>query len=503
MRRLVRIAALLAVSGSAAHAQNTLPQVDDAYFKSAQAALQERLRVTPNTGRAKNVILFVGDGMGISTVTAGRIYEGQKRGVDGESNSLTMERLPYAALSKTYTHDAQVADSAPTAVAMVTGVKTRNDVIGLNSDVEVSDCAGSKGKEVMTLAAMAERAGQATGVVTTARITHATPASMYAHTSNRDWEGDANMPPEAIAAGCKDIAQQLVAWPHGDGFEIIFGGGRDRFLPTTADDPEDKDRKGSRKDNRNLIQEWQSRYSNSGTFLWNKEQFDKITTSTPRVLGLFERSHMHYEADRLKGNGGEPSLAEMTTKAIDVLGQSTDGFFLMVEGGRIDHAHHETNAYRSLEDMVAFDNAVKAALSKVNLAETLVIVTADHSHTFTICGYPKRNHPILETVVEPDGKPKLGKDGKTFTTLGYANGPGAVKEGEPRPAPTNTGMPDYKQQSLVPLDSETHGGEDVAIFAGGPWAHLFAGVVEQNYIYHVIDYATKLGERSGLRASVQ
>lgn len=501
MLRLVSAAALIAAMGSAANAQTALPQAGDAYFRSAQAALQERLRVTPNTGRAKNVILFVGDGMGISSITAGRIYEGQRRGVDGESNILGMERLPFAALSKTYTHDAQVADSAPTAVAMVTGVKTRNDVIGLNSDVEVGDCPGSRGKEVMSLAAMAERAGQATGVVTTTRITHATPAAMYAHTPHRDWEGDANMPAEAIAAGCKDIAQQLVAWPHGDGFEVIMGGGRDRFLPTTADDPEDKDRKGSRKDGRNLVQEWQARYSNSGSFLWNKEQFDRVDAKTPRVMGLFERSHMRYEADREKDNGGEPSLSDMTVKSIDILGQNPNGYFLMVEGGRIDHAHHDGNAYRSLEDLVAFDNAIKAALAKVNLEDTLVIVTADHSHVFTIAGYPKRNHPILETVVEPDGKPKLGKDGKPMTTLGYANGPGAVKEGEPRPVPANTTAPDYKQQSLVPLDSETHGGEDVAIFAGGPWSHLFAGVVEQNYIYHVIDYATKLSERAGVRSS--
>ena len=86
MRRLVSVAALLAATGSSAYAQNTLPQLNDAYFRAAQQALQDRLRVTPNTNRAKNVILFVGDGMGISTVTAGRIYEGQKRGVDGESN---------------------------------------------------------------------------------------------------------------------------------------------------------------------------------------------------------------------------------------------------------------------------------------------------------------------------------------------------------------------------------------------------------------------------------
>ena len=503
MKRLVSLAALIAATGTAASAQNTLPQTNDGYFRAAQAALQERLRVTPNTGRAKNVILFVGDGMGISSLTAGRIYEGQKRGRDGESNILGMERLPFAALSKTYTHDAQVADSAPTAVAMVTGVKTRNDVIGLNSEVEVGDCAGSKGKDVMTLAAMAERAGQATGVVTTARITHATPAALYAHTPHRDWEGDANMPPEAIAAGCKDIAQQLVAWPHGDGFEVIMGGGRDRFLPATADDPEDKDRKGLRKDGRDLVQEWRTRYSNSGSFVWNKEQFDRIDAAAPRVMGLFERSHMRYEADRPRDNGGEPSLAEMTVKAIDILKQNPNGFFLMVEGGRIDHAHHDGNAYRSLEDLVALDDAVKAAVGKLGLDETLVIVTADHSHVFTIAGYPKRGNPILETIVEPDGTLKLGKDGKPMTTLGYANGPGAVKEGEPRPIPADTTRPDYKQQALVPLDSETHGGEDVAILAGGPWAHLFAGVVEQNYIYHVIDHATKLSERSGLRAPVR
>ncbi len=135
------------------------------------------------------------------------------------------------------------------------------------------------------------------------------------------------MPPEAIAAGCKDIAQQLVTWSHGDGFKVILGGGRDRFLPTTADDPEDKDRKGSRKDGRNLIQEWQNRYSNSGAFLWNKEQFDKISAGTPRVLGLFECSHMCYEADRTKDNGGEPSLAEMTTKAIDMLSANPERLF--------------------------------------------------------------------------------------------------------------------------------------------------------------------------------
>lgn len=504
MKRIVIVAVLFAASGGAAHAQSTLPQASDAYFRSGQSALQEHLAQSPNVNRAKNVILFVGDGMGISTVTAGRIYQGQKRGVDGESNILAMERLPYAALSKTYTHDAQVADSAPTAVAMVTGVKTRNGIIGLNSEAEVGICVRSKDKEVATLAEMAEHAGLATGVVSTARITHATPAAMYAHTPHRDWEADANMPVDSIAVGCKDIAQQLVTWPNGDGFEVILGGGRERFLPNTVTDPEAVETKGKRKDGRDLVMEWQARYSNSGTYVWNKDQFDKLDAkATPRVLGLFEPSHMRYEADRLKDTGGEPSLSEMTVKAIDMLSQNPNGFFLMVEGGRIDHAHHDANAYRALEDMNAFDAAIQAATERVDLADTLVIVTADHSHTLTINGYPRRNHPILETVTDLEGKVRKGKDGKPYTTLSYANGPGAVKESEARPEPMNTTGPDYKQQSLVPLDSETHGGEDVAIFAGGPWAHLFAGSVEQNYIFHVIDHATKLTERSGLRAAAQ
>lgn len=486
-------------------AAQTLPQASDPYFTTAQAALQERLRVVPNTNRAKSVILFVGDGMGIATVTAARILDGQKKGVDGESNRLALDQFPFVALSKTYTHDAQVADSAPTASAMVTGVKTRNTIIGLNSSALVSDCAGSKGKEVTSLAAIAERAGLATGVVSTARITHATPAAMYAHTAHRDWESDSDMKPEEIAAGCKDIASQLIAWPHGDGLEVAFGGGRDRFLPATVADPEDPMKKGLRKDGRDLTKEWLARYANSGAYVWNKPQFDSIDPkSTPRVLGLFERSHMQYEADRKNDAGGEPSLAEMTTKAIDILSQNANGYFLMVEGGRIDHGHHDGNAYRALEDAVAFDQAVKAALSKVNLDETLVIVTADHSHVFTIAGYPKRNNPIFGVIEEPDGKVRKAQDGKAMTTLGYHNGPGGLKSGErPDPANEDTKAPNYKQQALVPLSSETHAGEDVGIFAAGPWAHLFAGVVEQNYIYHVIDYATKLSERAGKQTVVK
>jgi alkaline phosphatase len=500
-RKLAFAGVSLAAFTAAATAQ-PMPQRSDAYFATAQAQLLQRLAQQPNTRQAKNVILFVGDGMSVATVTAARIHEGQKRGVDGESNNLTIDQLPYVAMSKTYSHNGQVSDSAPTASAMMAGVKLNNGVIGMNSSVAEKDCVAGEKAKVTSLAAMAKAAGMNVGVISTAKITHATPAAVYAHTAFRDWEDDSKFPAECKAAGAKDIASQLVSWPHGDGLTVALGGGRQHFLPETAADPEDADRKGARKDGVDLMKAWTDRYSNSGAVVWNKEQFDKIDPkNTKHLLGLFERGHMEYEADRAKDKGGEPSLAEMTGKSIDMLAQDGKGFFLMVEGGRIDHAHHGGNAARALEDTLAFDAAVKLAMSKVNMDETLVIVTADHSHTLTINGYPKRGNPILGLVVDEEGKLAKGLDGKPYTTLQYANGPGAIKAGEPRPDLSNvdTKSVDFVQQALVPIRSETHAGDDVVIYAAGPWAHLLTGTVEQNFIFHLMDFATKTSQRAGAR----
>jgi alkaline phosphatase len=492
--------AVLALGGSAQAQQKAqLVQGDDPYFRQAQDTLRRVGTQQRNTNQAKNVILFVGDGMGFSTTTAARIFEGQQRGVDGESNVLTYESFPYLAASKTYSSDGQVSDSAPTATAMMAGVKLKNDVIGLDHTAEVGNCGHMKGKRVTSLLAMAESVGLATGVVTTAKVTHATPAATYAHTSNRDWEDDGLMPDAVKAEGCIDIARQLLEFPYGDGPEVVMGGGRQHFLPGTMDDPEDAGRKGNRKDGRDLMQAWTARYGAGSAAIWNKAQLDAIDpASATHVLGLFERSHMKYEHDRPKDTGGEPSLAEMTEKAIAILRRNPNGFFLMVEAGRIDHASHAGNVFRTLSDAVAFDRAIKAAVAKVDLDETLVVVTADHSHVLTIAGYPVRGNPILGKVVDQAGKMTLATDGKPYTTIGFWNGPGAMKDGGPRPDLTNvdTTDPDYIQQAIVPLNSETHAGEDVGIYAIGPWAHLFQGTVEQNYIFHVMNHATKLSERA-------
>lgn len=204
--------------------------------------------VTNKQPASKNVILFVGDGMGISTITAARIFEGQQKGMDGEGNQLAFEKLPYLALSKTYSANQQTPDSAPTMTAMVTGVKTNDRMISVSQSISrgEKDINKLKAAQLTTILEHAELKGLSTGVVSTARLTHATPAATYAHSSNRDWEANAQLPKDTQL---KDIAAQLI--DHfgdggiGDGLEVALGGGRTKFMPNTMIDPEYADKKAS------------------------------------------------------------------------------------------------------------------------------------------------------------------------------------------------------------------------------------------------------------------
>lgn len=480
--------------GPSLNRQGATPvQAGDSYYKSAAASVTARADGR-RFGKAKNVILFVGDGMGISTVTAARIHAGQLKGADGESYRLAMETLPHVALSKTYSHDAQVSDSASTATAMVAGVKVRSRTLGVTQKAAYSNCASAVGNGTDTVFELAEQAGLSTGLISTARLTHATPASTYAQTPNRDWEDDTDMPGAQASDACPDIARQFIDWSAGDHFEIALGGGRRQFMTADQSDPENAERMGSRGDGRDLVAEWEAK-SPDHVAVFNAEELAAADLAGgARVLGLFEGSHMQYEVDRDKD--AEPSLEEMTRAAITRLSQDEKGFVLMVEAGRIDHGHHGTNAARALGDAVALDEAVAAALEMTNSEETLIIVTADHSHTFVIQGYPARNNPILGKVSLPDGRPAPAGDGRPYTTLSYANGSSAYESFEDGErvdlSEVDTTDKNFKQQSLLPSPSETHAGEDVAIFASGPGSELVSGVMEQNEIFHV------MGKASGL-----
>ena len=493
------VAAILLAGAFSATAQQ--PQREESreqWARDGSAALEAALNLRTPLARARNVILFVGDGMGVSTVTAARILAGQMLGGHGEEHRLAFETFPYLALSKTYSVNQQVADSAPSMTAMVTGVKTGDGILSLDQRAVRDDPASAVGRELPTLIELAEDRGLSTGIVSTARLTHATPAATYAHSVNRDWEDDAAMPGGARQTGYPDIARQFVEFRRGDGIDVALAGGRSHFLPASQADPEYSRARGRRKDGRNLVAEWEYRYRD-GVFVWNAEQFRAAPAATTRrLLGLFEPGHMQYEHDRAGDPGGEPSLTEMTAKAIDILSQNPRGFVLVVEAGRIDHAHHAGNAYRALTDTIELSNAVRLAAQRTSPDDTLIVVTADHSHTLTIGGAPTRGNPILGLVADNDASgrplpyPEIDRHGNPYTTLGYRNGPGAPEEvPSRRPALTfhDTADPDYLQEAQVPLPTESHAGEDVAIYARGPASHLFHGVQEQNYIFHVFAHA--------------
>lgn len=499
-------------------------QTANPWYQNGQSAVDTKLTTAQQTrsSKAKNVILFVGDGMGISTLTAARILEGQMAGKTGEEGFLSFEKFPFSALVKTYNVDAQTPDSAGTMTAMMSGIKTDAGVIGVDEDIVRGDCATVAGNEVVTALELAEIKGLSTGIVTTARITHATPAATYAKSADRNWEDVSDMPQSAIDGGCKDIADQLVNFEtmlenrypgvDVDGMEVGFGGGRRHFLPKDATYNSADARssvEGDRTDGRDLTAEWQAKYQN-GKYAWDQASFDAIDpATTERAFGLFNESHMQYEADRGNDISGEPSLTQMTGKAIDILDNNDKGFFLMVESGRIDHGHHAGSAYNALTDTIEFAKAVKYAVEHTNPAETLIMVTADHSHVFTIAGYPKRGNPILGKVV-PVGKtePALAADGMPYTTVGYNNGQGYRNlgnvtdgdmsyEGTPVAGRVDISNVDtktsgYHQETTVPMSSETHAGEDISLHATGPGAQYAQGVVEQSVIFHLINQALDL-----------
>ena len=517
MRRLALT--LLATTVTAALAQPTPavqgPESVADWDTASKAFITQGKALQDDRRRARNVVLFVGDGMGISTLTAARILEGQLKGKTGEENRLSFENFPYSALSKTYSWDQQTSDSAPTMSAMATGYKTREGMLSVLHTATRGECNAAvlAPLAARTILEIAAENGKATGIVTTARLTHATPAALYAHTTGRDWEADSNVPLNDVntgapcrgaAGGVKDIARQLleVSPAVRRSLKVAMGGGRTYFMPAQLNgadvfDPEYPKQKGRRLDGRDLTAEWLTTRGTGAVYAWNKAQFDAVDPArTSHLLGLFEPSHVQYEADRAGDPAGEPSLTEMTDKALQLLMKDPKGFFLHVEGGRIDHAHHAGNARRALIETIEFSNAVRRTVDLLQAAgqlnDTLIIVTADHSHTFTIAGYPSRGNPILgltRGVPEKDGQPLvLSKDqnGLPYTTLGYANGPGVRKGARVDLTNVDTSNLDFLQEALVPLASETHAGEDVAIFARGPRAHLVRGSMEQNWIFHVM-----------------
>ncbi|KAH0509378.1 Intestinal-type alkaline phosphatase 1 [Microtus ochrogaster] len=452
--------------------------------KKAAEALDAAKKLQPIQTSAKNLILFLGDGMGVPTVSATRILKGQLEGHLGPETPLAMDRFPYMALSKTYNVDRQVSDSAGTATAYLCGVKANYMTIGVSAAARVDQCNTTFGNEVISVMYRAKKAGKSVGVVTTTRVQHASPAGTYAHTVNRNWYSDGEMPTSAVQEGCKDIATQLIS---NIDIDVILGGGRKYMFPKGTADPEypdDSSQSGTRLDGENLVEKWLKNHQGA-RYVWNRTELIQASQdpAVTHLMGLFEPTDMKYDVNR--DLSLDPSLKEMTEVAVNMLSRNPQGFYLFVEGGRIDQGHHEGTAYLALTEAVMFDSAIESASQLTSEQDTMILVTADHSHVFSFGGYTLRGTSIFGLA------PQNAQDGKTYTSILYGNGPGYVLNSGERPSVTSeeSGDPSYRQQTAVPLSSETHGGEDVAIFARGPQAHLVHGVQEQSYIAHVMAFA--------------
>lgn len=215
------------------------------WVNHGQKLLHQKLNQKINTNKAKNLVIFIGDGMGISTQMATRTY------IADEKSELSFEKFPFSGLSKTYCINYQVPDSACTATAILSGIKNNFNVVSLSGDVSVRNCTAQNDKknQVESILKYAQDAGKATGLVTTTRVTHATPAAAYAKSASRYWESNNGVP-----EGCDDIALQMIHGEVGSNIDVIMGGGRREFLPNTF--VNENLERGSRTDNRNLIQEY-------------------------------------------------------------------------------------------------------------------------------------------------------------------------------------------------------------------------------------------------------
>ncbi|HEX8612276.1 MAG TPA: alkaline phosphatase [Telluria sp.] len=448
---------------------------------AASCALAPSFAFAAAPPAAKNIIFFLGDGMGPTTITAARIYRYKEEGL------LHFERMPHSARIKTYSNDAQTTDSAPSMGSYMTGIKINNDVISMadakpfspgkdaNGNAGIDACPAGNGRAAATILELAKAAGKSVGAITTTELTHATPASTFSHVCERDM--------------AYQIAAQVVPGGAGynpalkDGVDVLMGGGRNHFTPFDAA----RNPKG-RADGRDLMAELAA---HGYTVAADARQMQAAPPGK-KFVGIYsDVSHLDYALAR---RAGQPPLAQMTSKAIDLLAPNPKGFFLMVEGGKIDHALHDTNVKNALAETVDFDDAIKTALEKMEaldpgLRNTLLVVTADHDHTIVMNGYAKRGSPILDIVRNvDDGMPARDADGKTYTALVFGNGPNRPHQRQD--VGSEQAQADgYHQETGVRLAGETHGGGDVKLFATGAGAGAFKGTMENTKVFHLMKAA--------------
>lgn len=445
--------------------------------------------------KAKNVILMVGDGMSLQAREMARILS---KGIsEGKYNDLLeMEKMPNMALVTTSGYDSLVTDSANSASAYATGHKAAVNALGVYSDSTPDPLDDPKVENIIELAKRTRH--MATGLVTTADITDATPAAMMAHTRRR---AEMNF----IAESMLNPAQRP---------DVIMGGGSKHFYPQS-------DSVSARKDDKNLVEEFKKLgYAFSST----QKELEATPASADKILGLYHNDNMNVYIDRamLKNPAvlgqypDQPGLVRMTEKAISALENNPNGFFLLVEGASIDKQLHAMDWQRSAYDTIEFDKAVKLARDYTEKnKDTLVIVVADHAHGASISGtYHELDGKTGREAVRQaaasvfptfedrngDGFPDDPNPDVTLAVQ-YANHPNAMISYTFKDVPTPVNVKTADGQVIgnqairgeyeagnVPsnVTNEEHAADDVVLNAEGPGSEYFHGVMDNTEVFYGI-----------------
>ena len=355
---------------------------------------------TPAKRAAKNVILFIGDGFSIGHRTAMRILS---KGIEGGkyTSKLAIDEMPYMALLTTQGTDSIITDSANAAHAYTTGHKSCVNALGVYCSRAANSLDHPK---VETITALAKRHGMAVGTVTNSEIEDATPAAMVAHTRRRSDYND------------------IVEMYYQSKIDVMMGGGSPNFLPKST--PGSK-----RKDDVDYIERFKQadyRLATTKTEMLAAANDPKTT----KLLGLYNTGNVDGALDLKflkKGSVAQfpdqPDVPESMNAALKVLSRNKNGFVLMVESARIDKYSHSLDAERAIYDAIMLDNAVKQAKqwAKANGDNTLILVTADHSHAVSVVGTVDDSKP------GPDMRNKIG----TYNEAGFPNYPAPDAEGYP------------------------------------------------------------------------
>ncbi|MDR2194598.1 MAG: alkaline phosphatase [Treponema sp.] len=308
-------------------------------FAAASAdSKTERNTATAQTGQAKYVFLFIGDGMAMPQISSAEVFATARSSQDVAITKLGFTRFPVSGLTTTHDAGTFITDSASAGTALATGNKTLSGVINMDP---------GKTKTYSTLAEYAHAAGMKIGIVSTVTLNHATPASFYAKVPSR--------------SNYYDIAVQLA----NSGFEYFAGGAVNQRAGKNNDQPDALELAKAR----------------GYVYVNSKEAFTALKAGAGKVIAvnatLQDDGAMPYELDRARG---DLSLADYTRKGIELLQDNPHGFFMMVEGGKVDWACHANDAGASIHDVLAFDEAIRAAVSfaEAHPRETLIVVTGDH-----------------------------------------------------------------------------------------------------------------------------